>query len=33
MLLAAKKINAANHLPLTGELQVLPTGRTDKHFL
>jgi len=31
-LLAAKKINAANHLLLTGELQVLPAERTNKQF-
>lgn len=33
MLLVAKKINAANHLLLTSELQVLPAGTTNKHFL
>lgn len=33
ILLAAKKINAANHLLLTGKLQVFPTGRVNKYFL
>lgn len=33
MLPAGKMINAANCIPLTGELQVLPPERTHKHFL